>query len=68
MSLYFELYAPLLIVPRRLRPLGLMIGIGMHIGVAALMVKLWFFSAEMICFYVLFLPLAGSSASPTATS
>ncbi len=56
-SLYFEIYAPLLIIPRRFRPIGMLIGIGMHVGVAMLMIKLWLFSAEMICFYLLFLPL-----------
>ncbi len=68
MALYFELYAPLLLVPRRLRPIGMLIGIGMHVGVAALMAKLWFFSAEMICFYALFLPLSGGSSYRDAPS
>jgi hypothetical protein len=68
MALYFELYAPLLLVPRRLRPIGMLIGIGMHVGVAALMLKLWFFSAEMICFYALFLPLSGGSSYRDAPS
>lgn len=63
LSLYFEIYAPLLLIPRRARPLGMLIGIGMHVGVAALMIKLWLFSAEMICFYLLFLPLRGSANS-----
>jgi hypothetical protein len=68
MALYFELYAPLLLVPRRLRPIGMLIGIGMHVGVAALMAKLWLFSAEMICFYALFLPLSGGSSCRDAPS
>lgn len=67
-SLYFEIYAPLLLVPRRLRPFGMLVGVGMHIGVAALMVKLWYFSAEMICFYLLFLPLARGSAETDTSS
>ena len=51
-----------------LRPFGMLVGVGMHIGVAALMVKLWYFSAEMICFYLLFLPLARGSAEADTSS
>jgi len=57
LTIAFELGAPLFLVPRRIRPFGLVLGAGMHIFVAILMTKLWFFSAEMIAFYVLFLPL-----------
>jgi hypothetical protein len=55
-ALYFELLAPLWLLPRRIRPVGIVVGIGMHLAVAALMSKLWYFSAEMIAFYILFLP------------
>jgi hypothetical protein len=55
-SLYFELLAPVWLLPRRIRPAGMLVGIGMHVAVAVLMSKLWYFSAEMIAFYILFLP------------
>lgn len=63
-SLLFELYAPLLLIPNRIRPFGMLIGIGMHVSVAATMLKLWYFSAEMLCFYLLFLPLHRSRRAP----
>jgi len=54
-ALGFELLAPLLIGVRRLRPFGLAIGVVMHIMIAVMMVQLFYFSAQMVCFYVLFL-------------
>jgi hypothetical protein len=54
-ALGFELLAPLLIGVRRLRPFGLFIGVVMHIMIAVTMVQLFYFSAQMVCFYLLFL-------------
>ncbi len=54
-ALGFELLAPLLIGVRRLRPFGLAIGVVMHIMIAATMYQLFYFSAQMVCFYLLFL-------------
>jgi hypothetical protein len=59
-TVYFELFAPLWLLPRFMRPWGLLVGLGMHVMIAVLMAKLWVFSAEMLSFYVLFL-------SPTGT-
>ena len=54
-ALGFELLAPLLLGVRRLRPLGFLIGIGMHLLAAVTMYKLIYFSLQMIAFYALFL-------------
>jgi len=54
-ALGFELLAPLLFAPRRLRPIGLVIGLGMHVMIAVTMNQLFYFSAQMLCFYLLFL-------------
>jgi hypothetical protein len=56
-TLWFELLAPLLFTVRRLRPLALVLGIGLHLMVAATMDQLIYFSLQMICFYVLFIPV-----------
>lgn len=56
-TLYFELFAPLWLLPRRLRPWGMLVVMCLHVFTALLMTKLWIFSAEMLAFYVLFLPL-----------
>ena len=56
-TLYFEVFAPLWLLPRRVRPWGMVVGICLHIMIAVLMTKLWVFSAEMLSFYVLFLPI-----------
>ncbi|MBA3544898.1 MAG: HTTM domain-containing protein [Nannocystis sp.] len=53
-ALGFELLAPLLIGARRLRPFGLAIGVAMHIMIAATMYQLFYFSAQMLCFYLVF--------------
>ena len=54
-ALGFELLAPLLFGLRRLRPFALFIGISMHIMIAVTMYQLFYFSAQMVCFYLLFL-------------
>ena len=54
-ALGFELLAPLLLGVRRLRPLGFIIGIGMHLLVAVTMYQLIYFSLQMIVFYAVFL-------------
>ena len=59
-TVYFELFAPLWLLPRRVRPWGVAVGICLHIMVAMLMTKLWVFSVEMLSFYVLFLPIPGT--------
>ena len=56
-TVYFALFAPLWLLPRRLRPWGMLVGMCLHVVTAVLMTKLWIFSAEMLSFYVLFLPL-----------
>jgi len=57
-ALGFELLAPLLFGVRRLRPLAIVIGLGMHVMIAVTMYQLIYFSAQMMCFYLLFLDLA----------
>ena len=54
-ALYFEVFAPLVFVPRRLRPIGMLTGLVLHVMIALLMVKLWLFSAYMLSFYILFI-------------
>jgi hypothetical protein len=54
LALGFELLAPLLLIPRRLRPFGFILGIGLHLVVAVTMYQLIYFSLQMICFYLLF--------------
>lgn len=57
-ALAFELLAPLLIGLRRLRPLGLLIGVCMHLVIAVTMNQLIYFSLQMVAFYVVFLDAA----------
>ncbi len=57
-ALWFELLAPLLFMVRWLRPLAVVVGIGLHLVVAATMDQLIYFSLQMISFYVLFMPTA----------
>ena len=59
LALGFELLAPVLIGWRRLRPLGLVLGIGMHLIIALLMAKLIFFSLQMWTYYALFVSAEG---------
>lgn len=54
LALGFELAAPILFLVRRLRPLGFLLGIGLHLVVAVTMYQLVYFSVQMVCFYVLF--------------
>lgn len=53
-ALVFEAGAPLLFAVRRLRPLGFALGIGLHLTVAVTMYQLIYFSAQMLCFYLVF--------------
>lgn len=55
-ALWFEILAPLLLGIRKLRPVGVVLGLGLHIVVALTMQHLIFFSAQMMAFYVLFVP------------
>lgn len=54
-TLFFEVFAPLLIGWRRLRPLGFLLGIGMHLMIALFMKNLIYFSIHMIGYYTLFI-------------
>lgn len=53
-ALGFELLAPLLFIPRRLRPIGFLLGVGLHLVVAVTMYQLIYFSLQMISFYLVF--------------
>jgi len=55
LALGFELLAPVLLGFRRLRPIGVVMGIGMHLIVALTMYQLIYFSLQMIAFYALFI-------------
>jgi hypothetical protein len=55
LALGFELLAPVLLGVRRLRPIGIVLGLGMHIFIAVNMHLLIYFSLQMMCFYVLFI-------------
>ncbi|MCZ6676094.1 MAG: HTTM domain-containing protein [Candidatus Poribacteria bacterium] len=54
-GLAFELLAPLLLIIRRLRPVGMIWGLSFQIIIAVTMEKLFFFSFQMVSFYLLFL-------------
>lgn len=56
LALWFELLAPLLFGSRRLRPLAFVLGLGLHLVVALTMDQLIYFSLQMACFYLLFIP------------
>jgi uncharacterized membrane protein YphA (DoxX/SURF4 family) len=56
-TIIFEVGAPLWFVNSRTRPFAMMIGAGMHIGIASMFIKLWFFSIQMIAYYTLFVPV-----------
>ncbi|MEM9458743.1 MAG: HTTM domain-containing protein [Myxococcota bacterium] len=58
LALWFELLAPLLFALRRLRPLAFVLGLGLHLVVAVTMEQLIYFSLQMACFYLLFIPPA----------
>jgi len=55
LALGFELLAPVLLGFRRLRPIGIVIGVVLHLIVAITMYQLIYFSLQMIAFYALFL-------------
>jgi hypothetical protein len=55
-ALFFEVFAPVLIGWRRLRPVGFVLGIGMHLMIALFMKNLIYFSVHMIGYYALFVP------------
>lgn len=54
LALGFELFAPVLFMVRRLRPLAYLLGVGMHVVIALMMVDLIWFSLQMVTFYILF--------------
>jgi hypothetical protein len=56
LALWFELLAPLLFGLKRLRPLAFVLGLGLHLVVAVTMDQLIYFSLQMACFYLLFIP------------
>lgn len=58
LALWFELLAPLLFAVKRLRPLAFVLGLGLHLVVAVTMDQLIYFSLQMACFYLLFIPPA----------
>lgn len=55
-ALIFELGAPLWFMVRRLRPVGLLAGLLMHMGIALFLKDLIYFSLQMLTLYLLFLP------------
>ncbi|MFO7562114.1 MAG: HTTM domain-containing protein [Enhygromyxa sp.] len=55
-ALWFELLAPILFAFRRLRPLAFVLGLGLHLVIAVTMDQLIYFSLQMACFYLLFVP------------
>ncbi|MCA9213705.1 MAG: HTTM domain-containing protein [Planctomycetales bacterium] len=54
--LAFEFFAPVLLINKRLRPWGIAAGILLHVGLASMMSTVFFFSLQMIMYYILFLP------------
>ena len=52
----FELLAPALLIPRRLRPIGIACGVALHAGLAMMMSTVIFFSLQMVTYYLLFVP------------
>lgn len=54
-ALAFELLAPLLLLVRRLRPIGMLWALGMHAMIALSMHKVGLFALQNVAFYVLFL-------------
>lgn len=53
-ALFFEVFAPILIGWWRLRPIGFVLGIGMHLMIALFMKNLIYFSFHMCGYYALF--------------
>jgi len=56
LALWFELLAPILFAVERLRPIAFVLGLGLHLVVAVTMDQLTYFSLQMACFYLLFIP------------
>jgi hypothetical protein len=56
LALWFELLAPILFGVRRLRPVAFVLGLALHAVVALTMDQLIYFSLQMACFYLLFIP------------
>ncbi|PRQ03226.1 HTTM domain-containing protein [Enhygromyxa salina] len=56
LALWFELLAPILFGVKKLRPLAFVLGLGLHLVVAVTMDQLIYFSLQMACFYLLFIP------------
>ncbi|KIG15487.1 hypothetical protein DB30_05510 [Enhygromyxa salina] len=56
LALWFELLAPILFGIKRLRPIAFVLGLGLHFVVAVTMDQLVYFSLQMACFYLLFIP------------
>jgi hypothetical protein len=56
LALWFELLAPVLFGVKRLRPIAFVLGLGLHFVVALTMDQLIYFSLQMACFYLLFVP------------
>jgi hypothetical protein len=54
LALFFELAAPLLLGMRKLRPIGFVLGVGMHLIIALTMFQLIYFSLLMWAYYALF--------------
>lgn len=55
-TLAFELGAPVWFCIRWLRPIAVLIGLGFHFFIAMMMKDLFYFSFQMMTFYLLFLP------------
>ena len=56
LALFFEASAPLLFLVAKLRPLAFFLGIGFHLVIAVMMKDLIYFTLQMLCFYILFVP------------
>lgn len=56
LALWFELLAPVLFGFKRLRPIAFVLGLGLHAVVTLTMDQLIYFSLQMACFYLLFIP------------
>jgi len=52
----FELATPVLFLVPRLRPVGIAIGVAMHLGIGLLLYQVVYFGLQSLAFYVLFLP------------
>jgi hypothetical protein len=53
-ALAFELLAPLLLCVRRLRPLGFVWGLAMHLAIGLMMYRVGLFSLSVVAYYLLF--------------